>query len=280
MGHPRSGVTLVEVLVALAILATLMGLLIPAVVLVRQSAATAFTFNQMRGLGLATQHYAGIHPVLPSVASMEMSSDRRSVLDALLPMLGEGGFASSTDLTEMNRRLRLVFVSPADPTSPTQRGIEAAATSFAANAVAFGNGRSLKAIVDGTSNTIAFGQHYRQCGETTFSYYEDAVASPLDHRATFADGTPFTDYFFGAGVDVTASRRKAGRPTRSEPAGHTFQHRPALGGCAFVLPQGLHRGGMGAAMMDGSVRLIAPTVAEHAFWSAVTPNGREATHLD
>lgn len=283
MQHTRSGLTLIEVLVALAIIAVLLALLVPAVLLVRQSADTAFTANQMKQLALAANHYAGVHRVMPAIVRLDESMPYPSHMSRLLPMLGLDLSDAGRDSSGDTRLFHSLFVSPADPSAdavePTR---EESAASYAANAVAFGNGRTLAAFTDGTSHTIAFGQHFRHCGEITFSFTQCAPPDfwPGSRRATFADGNPLTQLFRGPGNDISPSRPRAGRPTGWEPAGRTFQHRPAADECSNILPQGLHRGGMGAAMMDGSVRTIAPSVTEHAFWAAVTPNGREVTYLD
>ena len=52
------------------------------------------------------------------------------------------------------------------------------------------------------------------------------------------------------------------------------------GWCDPALAQTPHRGGMLAAMGDGSVRTISPGVDVAVYWGAVTPAGGEATQLD
>ena len=58
--------------------------------------------------------------------------------------------------------------------------------------------------------------------------------------------------------------------------GKTFQLAPALESCDGSIPQTPHVGGMVTALADGSVRIIASTIAASVFWAAVTPAGGEA----
>ncbi|HEY2783511.1 MAG TPA: H-X9-DG-CTERM domain-containing protein [Fimbriiglobus sp.] len=59
--------------------------------------------------------------------------------------------------------------------------------------------------------------------------------------------------------------------------GVTFQVRPlpSAENCDPSLAQTPHVGGMLAAMADGSVRTVRPSVTPEVYWAAVTPAGGE-----
>jgi type II secretory pathway pseudopilin PulG len=247
---------LIEVLVVVAIIAILLGLLVPAVVRVREAAAVSQSKNNVRQIVLATHHYAqACQGHLPD------TDGPPSLFFALLPYLDQTNYQTWID-SETTVPIIPLFLSPADPTTIEALAWGAGVSSYAANRLAFEGGASLVGtFTDGTSNTIAFTEHYAfKCGNSTFFWTEYGPPDPEDigRAATFAD--------VGDVVPVAA-----GAPPVTAPsvAGLTFQVVPT--DCNPRIPQTAHASGLIVAMMDGSVRGVSASVSPSTFWAAVTP---------
>ena len=62
---PRIGFTLVELLVVIAIIGILVGMTLPAVQMVRESARRTSCLNHMRQIGLSIQNYESVRKKIP-----------------------------------------------------------------------------------------------------------------------------------------------------------------------------------------------------------------------
>lgn len=279
MPNRRMGLTLIEILVVLAIIAVLLGLLLPAVSAIRQSAMQVQTSNQMRQVALAVHSYsAASGGRIPDVvgnpdtacSGIARLTGQKSVFTALLPQLEADSRTARGD--ELRAALHRLLISPADPSTRKPMGTY---SSIAANACAFAKARSLdRSFPDGLSNTFAFGKHYASC---SFASFDPRVFLPGlgDERpATFAHGEARLHGYTSGIMDLAPI--PIGRPPRwRSRTGATFQHVPAVSDCRGDMAQGLHPGGMLAAMFDGSVRMISPNIDTYVYWGAVTPNKGE-----
>ncbi len=308
MKRSRAGFTLLEVLVAVGIVGALVGLLLPAILQVREGALRTESTNNLRQIGLAVQSFAGDHSGrLPSTSlGNEPSGD--SLFFALLPYIEHGSYYDEIRKGTRQRTSDQVirpYISPADPTITSARN--AGLTSYAANAKVFGvltvehqlssgtkrltplgrPGDISRSFPDGTSHSIMFAEHFafidRGADIHQFNWFTLDTGTPIpipgpggvkrvsSRRATFAD--------VDCGDVVPVSM---GNPptTVASVRGLTFQVRPAIRDADPRIPQTPHPGGMLAAMGDGHVRTLARGMKETTFWALVTPAGGETVDTD
>lgn len=289
--YRHRGVTLVELLIVIAILAILVGLLLPSVQRVRMAAERMRESNKLRQFALATHSYAAANQDrLPNIVGLP-PSDRDSVFASLMPYIEMDNVYKEQG--QFFNRLP-IFQSASDPsrTLVSTEGVTDPAVlmskenlgniSYAANALVFAPGFNLNGSVpDGTSNTIAISHHYMQCGGYT-SFKWDA-RRPVCYRGSPAGivqvpcwtnanigihAASFAEYEMGDAMPIAVSRRGP-LPVS------TFQVRPPVEGCDGRLPQALFESGLMVAMLDGSVKTIRPSVQTATFWALVTPAGGE-----
>jgi prepilin-type N-terminal cleavage/methylation domain-containing protein len=224
---PRLGFTLVELLVVIAIIAVLLGLLLAAAQQVREAAARVESMNNLKQIVLATHNYADARRgQLPSIEGNRLGPQVRvSFFFAILPYIEQGSiYATYRTGSDKRPPLVRIYISPADP---TYTGTIPGVTSYAANAqVFYGSPRLPQTFADGTSNTIAFGEHYSEDCKGTKYFYDGVTPDPYAHRATFADGGYEVGNGANCGDDFPITQ---GNPPTSTAAGgpsFTFQVAP------------------------------------------------------
>lgn len=270
----RSGLSLVELLVVIAIIAVLISLLVPAVQRIREAAARTESMNNLKQIIVATHNFAGDHQGrLPTFDGNPASANAgQPLFCALLPYVGHG-----SGRPPIPNKVS-IYISPADPTVVQS---VAGPVSYAANAQVFhGNPGLPRTFRDGTSNTIAFAEHYTVCEGIPFHW----MAADVMYRPTFADG----------GFDFNQGNQRgdvhpvtSGQPPVSTASyklvNATFQVTPSSRhnvpptdkDCRRFFAQTPHSSGMLAALGDGSVRILGAAMSPRSFWGAVTPNRRD-----
>ena len=299
--RPRRGVTLVEVLVAVAVLAILAALVIGAVQKVRLAAVQTRSVNNLRQIALAVTAYAdqkagrvGTFPDKDQGAvktptggwNCTTPGDTTALYYDLLPWtLGhKPDVPTNGDMDAFMVAMEPIvpaYTSPGDPSLGHPRGQLGdgpglrSRCSYAANLQVFQGTPTLPAgVPDGMSNTVGFAEKYFLCGVQGYDEFHlwSTWCPPIGpapfrylRRPTFADP---------AALDVVPVRNKAGDTVASQP-GRTFQVRPRVEDADGKVLQTPFPAGLPVALFDGGVRTLSPGIDEGVFWGLVTPAGGE-----
>lgn len=277
----RKGLTILELLVVLAILAVLIGLLLPAIQKVRNAALLMQSENKIKQITLGFHTMASQNNgLLPG--TLHSQSPYGNAFRALLPYVGFIDWENESDDEIDYQHIPVEgFRNPLDP-SYNMRNPEwnqsprtASVSSYALNAQFFLDKPTLLKMSDGASQTIWVSEHYGwNCNGTTFLYSVGYASHWWLQPPTFAQslGRPAPgDY-----VPITT-----GNPPESLAQGSkTFQVMPSVADCDPRLANASSPSGLQVGIGDGSVRILAPSISPQIYWAMVTPAGGEAIASD
>ncbi len=276
----RSGFTLIESLVVLAILGVLVGLLLPAVQQVREVAARSQCQNNLKQIGQACHNYHDTYKKFPPGIGYYPPQPNKPFGNAfvhLLPYLELGHLyqlSYSWDDPQLYSQEIKIFSCPSDPTLgeavKDNQGRAFAGASYAGNVQVFGHVNEYGVLIhvegrprlpysfpDGTSNTILFAEKYARCTNDTYPYGGTGWA----YSQTGKWALPLHP-----GFAISWNEGSIGTPSK-------FQYQPDPGDCDPTRASTAHTGGMQVCLADGNVRSLAPSISPDTWWALCTPNG-------
>lgn len=168
----RPALSLVELLVAVGIVALLVGLLIPAVQKARDAAVRVSSQNNLRQLAVAAHDYESANRQLPGTGKTTFDGTPVLFFD-LLPHVGAGGVYAEFTL---NGRVIVpppqggpahvvkTYVSPKDVSLPGGATADGrACASYTHNPGVFQDNATLARVADGTAFTTMFSDRQMRC---------------------------------------------------------------------------------------------------------------------
>jgi hypothetical protein len=245
----RPALTLFQLLVLLALLAFVLGLLLPAVARIRSAAARAQSMNNLKQLALALHNCNDTYKQMPPiVGSFPGNTPSQGTLHFyLLPFIEQDNlFQRAQGYVWKNNTYATtlaVFQSPNDQSVPPNYLHQGwlATTNYAGNWMVFKKGGATipASFPDGTSNTMVYAERYQRCNDTPC-------------------GWGYSSLYYWAPVFGYYSYGK-------------FQHQPTQAECNAALAQSLDPAGVTVGMGDGSVRAVAPTISPRTWWLLTDP---------
>jgi type II secretory pathway pseudopilin PulG len=304
--HPRRhALTLTEVLIVVGLVALVVGLLLPFLRRMRDSAVCTRCDNNLKQIVLAVHSYADTHggklPPLSSAPTHRGRASPQSLFFTILPFLGyermhnEGmEFAATPGLTWTGQvgsgpiwsdGFVEAYVCPADPTNsltqPTALGW--AGCSYGANYQVFGannwDALPLSGIVDGTSNTLFIVERFAQfpgpAGQFTDPDGTVCHANTLwawpANSGTSPPTASTTAVPQNAALFAYHNRSQAGQGY-----GEVVYSRPQIGitpaQADYRLVQSAHRKTIEVGLGDGSARRVSSDVGQRMWQWAINPD--------
>jgi type II secretory pathway pseudopilin PulG len=287
-------------LVVIAIIAILIGLLLPAVQKVRAAAARTQSQNNVKQIALAVHSYHDTNGTVPPLADrVAAGKNYASVYFFILPYIEQtpiytlgmtnGGVWENSPNNAGSMTIK-TYISPRDTSNPLvpwreTNGGAWAVGNYGANHAIFGvpcgsntiSKMTLVQITDGTSNTVGFAEQYGRCGvgDTDYTsgsppsnYYEKLWAYRVNwywQRGPYFDTRLMSSGMLGTAQGDNSACTPIATSTAAVP-----QNMPSVQACNPYFVQAMDAGGCVVGMMDGSGRLVSssvdPTMWVRALW--------------
>lgn len=270
----RRGFSLIDLMVASAVLMLLMAVLLPAVQGLRQAGYKQETIDNLKHMGLAIHNFNDTHARLPPVYDKYLLQFPASLHVYLLPYVEQEtlykAYMKQMGKGETAEAKVNVFIAGEDTsnTGDKVKGVQ----NFAANLRAFaprlgrtpydkdlpelaavepGSTRLGQSFPDGTSNTIVFATKYAACGEGGSRY----AAEPNSKFAAL----------FG--------QKPARKPAHASDETATYQLQPSAKECRHspLMAQSFAKSLL-VGLADGTVRTIAPEMSAETWNRALHPS--------
>jgi prepilin-type N-terminal cleavage/methylation domain-containing protein len=196
----RGGFSLIELLIVLAIIALLIGILLPAVQKAREMAARSRSLNNLRMIVQGCHNYESAQQYLPGTGPIVYQGIPVFFYD-VLPYLEQDGVYQ--EFTRMGdeivvpasggpRRIIRTYISPSDTSLPGWIATNGwAAASYRPNPSVLNRRWGIVHIPDGASNTILLGERIMQCHDLSIEPSEPDLPNTWfgDQPALFVFGS-------------------------------------------------------------------------------------------
>jgi prepilin-type N-terminal cleavage/methylation domain-containing protein len=294
----HSAFTLVELLVVIAIIGVLIGLLLPAIQMVREAAARTQCSNNVKQIALAVHNYAGDHSGTLVPLCINQWPQYDSCFFLLLP------YIEQNNLYQLVRQVNYPSFAcqvPGYPTAPrtylsvygkvptylcpsagipTQAASDADYTNYAVNYQLLGSSNpnlpdhydpyetcaspyTIGNIPDGSSNTVLLGEKNSQFNLWDMPATYLVIYAPL-FGAVLNQNAPYPYSYWGQfttdGLDP---------PLRILP-----------GNWHFLRANSVHTSGMVTGLADGSVRMVSYSVSKTTWLYALKPDDGQVLGSD
>jgi len=279
----------------IAIVAILIGLLLPAVQKVRAAAANVRCTNNLRQLGIASHHAHDVHDGLPvGLGPYPLTANTYGTyFYHLLPYIEQDALYRRSFYADWyfvgnnqtNAAPIKLFTCPSDPSVPPDAtamdvmgnrwGVASYAVNVQVACMVDAQGllqspaRSAKLasdFPDGTSSTILLTEKYAQC--SNFNYPAGG-----SYWAYYFTGANLMPYHPGYAISWNGYSIGPASKFLSQPS-------PYNGNCDPTMASSSHSGGTNVCMADGSVRRLSSTITMYTWWYLTTPQSGEVVAPD